>query len=188
MKVLLMGDGSAYHANLAIALRGMGHDVTVASDGTRWMQTERDIDLSRSKGKLGGALLWMRLSGIDARRLKGYDVVQLSSPGFAPLRPKRLRVLFDRLKRDNGIVCLTALGTDSVYVRHCLFAKPPVLRYSEWKVGSERTPWSYTPILVFSAGLLSGKISKVTLHLKRWGRIQGCMMHYVNFYCVLTTS
>ncbi len=145
MKVLLMGDGSAYHANLATALRVMGHDVTVASDGTRWMQTERDIDLSRSKGKLGGALLWMRLSGIDARRLKGYDVVQLSSPGFAPLRPKRLRVLLDRLKSDNGAVCLTALGTDSDYVRHCLFDNAPVLRYSEWKVGGERTPWSYTP-------------------------------------------
>lgn len=140
-----MGDGSAYHANLAIALRGMGHDVTVASDGTRWMQTERDIDLSRGKGKLAGALLWLRLSGLDARRLKGYDVVQLSSPGFAPLRPKRLRVLLDRLKKDNGIVCLSALGTDSDYVRHNLFSERPVLRYSEWKVGGKRTQWGYTP-------------------------------------------
>lgn len=182
MKVLLMGDGSAYHANLAIALRGMGHDVTVASDGTRWMQTERDIDLSRSKGKLGGALLWMRLSGIDARRLKGYDVVQLSSPGFAPLRPKRLRVLFDRLKRDNGIVCLTALGTDSVYVRHCLFAKPPVLRYSEWKVGSERTPWSYTPASEVEQWLSTELIDYTD---EFYGRIDGAVSALYEYHRVV---
>ena len=80
MKVLLMGDGSAYHANLATALRAMGHSVTVASDGTRWMNTARDIDLARRPGKLSGALLWLRLSQLDAKRLRGYDVVQLSSP------------------------------------------------------------------------------------------------------------
>ena len=145
MKILMMGDGSAYHANLAIALRRQGHDVTVASDGTRWMQTQRDIDLSRRPGKLGGALLWLRLSQLDSARLKGYDVVQLSSPGFAPLRPQRLKVLLGRLKADNGVVCLTALGTDADYVRNCLFATPPALRYSEWHIGAQRTPWSFTP-------------------------------------------
>lgn len=144
MRILFMGDGSAYHANLATALRAMGHEVTVASDGTRWMQTERDIDLSRRHGKLGGALLWFRLSQIDAAKLKGYDVVQLSSPGFAPLRPKRLRKLLERLRADNGIVCLTALGTDSNYVDHCLNSPEPVLKYSEWRVAGKPTPWSST--------------------------------------------
>ncbi len=143
MKVLLMGDGSAYHANLATALRAMGHSVTVASDGTRWMNTARDIDLARRPGKLSGALLWLRLSQLDAKRLRGYDVVQLSSPGFAPLRPSRLRKLLHRLKAENGAVCLSALGTDTNYVLANL-ASPPALGYSEWQVAGERTPWSFT--------------------------------------------
>ena len=47
MKILLLGDYSNYHRALSLALRKLGHDVTVASDGSRWMDTGRDIDLSR---------------------------------------------------------------------------------------------------------------------------------------------
>ena len=38
-----MGDASNLHRCLADALREMGHSVTVASDGTKWMDTKRDI-------------------------------------------------------------------------------------------------------------------------------------------------
>lgn len=102
MKVLLMGDASAYHATLAGGLAALGHDVTVASDGSRWMQTARNIDLSRRQGKTGGALLWLRLATTLRNRLKGYDVVQLCSPGFLHLKPIRLQKKLSRLKKDNG--------------------------------------------------------------------------------------
>ncbi len=47
MKILLLGDASNYHATLAHALRLEGHDVTLASSGSGWMRTHRDIDISR---------------------------------------------------------------------------------------------------------------------------------------------
>lgn len=185
MKILFIGDGSAYHANLATALRNEGHTVTVASDGTRWMQTARDIDLSRRRGRLGGALLWLRLSKIDASRLKGYDVVQLSSPGFAPLRPKRLRILLDRLKADNGIVCLTALGTDSNYVQNCLYSNPPLLRYCEWRVGDVRTPWSYTDASEVNEWL-SEELKEYTEEF--YGKIDGAVSALYEYHRVLEVS
>lgn len=136
-----MGDASNYHASLAGALARAGHDVTVASHGSYWMNTSRDIDLSRHRGKLGGALLWLKLNTILPSRLKGYDVVQLCGPNFVELRPERLRVIFDKLKRDNGMVCMTALGTDSKFVKTCLDAESP-LKYSEYNVNGCPTPFT----------------------------------------------
>lgn len=144
MKVLLMGDASNYHATLAGGLRALGHEVTLASDGSRWMRTGRDIDLGRHDSKLGGALLWARLCGPLRSRLSGYDIVQLVSPGFARLRPERLMKLFERLRNDNGAVFLTDLGTDSSLVRD--FTGPrPALRYSEWHSSEGLRPWASTP-------------------------------------------
>ena len=58
LRILLMGDASNYHNALATGLRRLGHDVVLASHGSGWMETERDIDLSRPfKGKLGGKAL-----------------------------------------------------------------------------------------------------------------------------------
>ncbi len=137
-----MGDASNYHASLAGALVRSGHDVTVASHGSYWMNTARDIDLSRKRGKLGGALLWLKLNTILSSRLKGYDVVQLCGPNFVDLRPERLRVFFDRLKHDNGMVCMTALGTDSKFVKTCL-AAGTLLKYSEYNVNGSPTPFTH---------------------------------------------
>ena len=141
MKILLLGDASNYHATLASALSAKGHDVTLASDGSRWMNTRRDIDLTRRPGKIGGAILYARMSTVLAQRMKGFDVVQLASPGFVQLQPARLEKILRRLKRDNGSIYLTALGTDSAYVRN-LTGPAPALAYSEWQIGHSRTPWS----------------------------------------------
>ncbi len=144
MKILLLGDASNYHATLATGLAALGHDVTVASDGSGWMQTQRHIDLSRRRGPLGGALLYARMRTLTGRRLRGFDVVQLASPGFVSLRPERLRPILDDLRRHNGVLCLTALGTDAVTVRN-LTGPYPALPYSEWKVRGELTAWAQSP-------------------------------------------
>lgn len=140
MKILFLGDASNYHNTLAVELRRQGHDVTVASDGTRWMDTDRDIDLSRRPGKLGGLWLWIKLRYILSKRLAGYDVVSICDTYFAALRPKRLRQLFDRLKRNNGKVFMTALGTDTYFIDECLDTASP-LRYNEWRVGDRFTDY-----------------------------------------------
>lgn len=136
-----MGDASNYHYTLACGLRQMGHNVTVASAGSRWMNTLRDIDLSRRKGKIGGGLLWLKLNTVLAGKLKGYDVVQIHNPVFLDQMPKRVRAIFDKLKRDNGNVFLTLLGTDSPYVEMCLSDNSP-LRYNEFTVDGNPTPYS----------------------------------------------
>ncbi len=156
MKILFLGDGSAYHANLAVALRRQGHDVTVASDGTRWMQTDRDIDLQRAFGKTGGAMLWMKMSSMMESQFTGFDIVHLSSPSFTSLKPVRLAVLLKKIKAGNGRLFYSALGTDSDYVRNCLYGTPPVLRYSEWHDATGHTPWSHTAQAEAEAWLSAG--------------------------------
>ena len=144
MKILLIGDASNYHNALGKGFSRLGHDVTLASDGSRWMDTERHIDLTRMNNKAGGALLWLRLSTILASRLRGYDVVQLVSPIFVQLRPKRVAELFKRLKHDNGSVYLTALGTDTSVLKMALDPGCP-LRYTEWRVDGNPTPYALSP-------------------------------------------
>ncbi|MCM1517296.1 MAG: hypothetical protein NC117_01465 [Pseudoflavonifractor sp.] len=140
MRILLLGDASNYHNALSVGLRQLGHEVTVASAGSRWMMTGRDIDLSRPlAGKVGGALLWLKIQSMMSR-LSGYDVVQLVNPIFVELRPHRVKALFDQLRRRNGSVFLTALGNDTRYVR--MANDPSALRYSEWQVAGRPTPYA----------------------------------------------
>ena len=116
----------------------MGHEVTVASDGSRWMDTQRDIDLSRRPGKLG-ALRYM----IDIRRalsqMRGFDIVEIASPIFLQLKPHRVAKVFDSLKANNRRIVLSALSTDMVYYDACHDGH--TFRYSDYMLGDE--PSSY---------------------------------------------
>lgn len=141
MNILLMGDASNYHASLAVGLRRLGHNVTVASAGSGWMKTARDIDISRrGPGKASGALLYARLSTLLRSRISGYDVVQIAGPMFLQLKPSRNRTVFDRLRRNNGSVMLTSLAADTGYVSMSLAEDCP-LRYTEWKINGEDGPY-----------------------------------------------
>lgn len=91
MKVLLLGDASNYHRALAAALRRKGCYVVLASAGSGWMDTDRDIDISRGSSKLSGAWLFAKLMAMTRTRLRGFDIVQIVSPIFTTLRPERLR-------------------------------------------------------------------------------------------------
>lgn len=140
-KILLLGDYSNCHRTLATGLRRLGCDVTQASDGTGWMQTERQIDISRRPGKIGGLELYMRLLIGDLRHLlRGYDIVAFHDLNFVSLRPERLQSLFNRIKRNNGRVFLTAMSTDVAYLDMVSAADCP-LRYSEWFIGSMPSPY-----------------------------------------------
>lgn len=139
MKILFIGDYSNYHRCIAGALGKMGHDVTVASNGSRWMQTGRDIDLSRPfNGKIGGLALWIKTRRLLSR-FKDYDIVQINNPVFLELRPERVKTIFDFLKDNNRLVFLTAMGTDTAYADMCASADSP-LRYNEWFVNGALSP------------------------------------------------
>lgn len=141
LRILLVGDASNFNRTLSLGLRRFGHEAVVASDGSRWMRTGRDIDLSRPMpGKLGGLALWLKLKALMASgKLSGYDVVAVISTNFAALKPVRLRKVFDFLTAHNRGVFVTALGTDTEYVRALTSGQPP-LRYSEWKVNGQPGP------------------------------------------------
>ncbi len=142
MRILLMGDASNFHRCLATGLRRAGCEVTVASSGSGFMRTDRDIDLRRPlPGKAGGLALWWRLNGPLRGHLKGYDVVSFSNPIFLQLRPERIRKLFHRLKQDNGGLFLTALGTDLPYIEECLDPQGH-LRYNEFRIDGRPAPFA----------------------------------------------
>lgn len=140
LRILLLGDYSNCHRTLATGLRQLGCDVTVASDGSRWMDVDRDLDISRRPGRLGGLALWARLRWPLRSRLSGYDIVALSDPHMFQLRPARLKPLFDRLKAENRSVFLTAMSTDIAFLS-MLSAPDSPLRYSEWFVVGKPSRW-----------------------------------------------
>lgn len=141
MNILLLGDASNCHRTLATGLRALGHRVVVASDGTSWMNTERDIDiLRRNSSKLGGLELWWRVKHRLHSRLQGFDIVSIHNPVFLNLKPNRCHYIFDRLKRENGAVFLTVLGTDTPYVEECL-APDSALAYSEYRHYGKPAPF-----------------------------------------------
>lgn len=138
MKILFVGDASNMHNCLARQLRSMGHEAIVASNGSTWMNTSRDINLLRGPG-LKGAIKYV-IDIIKALPLmRGYDIVQLSGHIFLDLKPAKVRMVLDYLKRHNGHVVLSALATDRVYYDACHDGK--TYRYSDYFVGTHASPY-----------------------------------------------
>ncbi len=132
MKILLLGEYSNVHSTLAEGLRQLGHEVTVVSNGDFWKNYPRDYSLVRRPGKLGGAMLTMKVLAL-LPKLRGYDVVQLINPLFVELKAERLFPLYRYLRRNNGKVVLGAFGMDWYWVNTCVEKKP--LRYSDFNIG-----------------------------------------------------
>lgn len=130
-KILLLGDYSNCQRTLATGLRRLGCDVTLVSDGSGWQNCQRDIDISRRPGRLGGVELYARLSTNVRRQLRGYDIVSVNDPNFVALRPALIKKVFDRLRCDNGAVFLNAMSYDVPFL-DMLAAKDCPLEYSEW--------------------------------------------------------
>lgn len=136
MKILMLGDYSNLHACLAAELRKRGHDVTLVSDRGGYMKTEADIALRRRPGPLGSVrYLWKILSFLPS--WKGYDAVQLINPGFFSLKPGKLKMIYDILRRNNRSVFLTLCGNDHYFVKDCVATD--LFRFSEFRIGKERT-------------------------------------------------
>ncbi len=134
MKILLIGEYSNVHATLAEGLRALGHDVCVISNGDFWKDYPRDIDVSRTPGKLGGIRLMLKLYTL-LPKMRGYDVVQLINPMFFELKAERLFWFYKWLRRNNRRLILGAYGMDYYWVHECVTNKP--LRYSDFNIGDE---------------------------------------------------
>lgn len=134
MRVLLLGEYSNVHATLARGLRALGCEVTVVSNGDFWKDYQRDIDVSRKKGIIGGIALMVKVLTL-LPKLRGYDIVQLINPMFFELKAERLFPIYHYLQRHNRKIVLGAFGMDYYWVKTCTFDRP--LRYSDFNIGDE---------------------------------------------------
>ena len=139
MKILLLGDASNFHITLARALRNLGHNVTVASAGSMWMNTQRDIDLQRRPGHIG-TIRYAYTLAREIPKMRGYDIVQVHNPFFLTLKPQKLRPVLAYLKRFNGKLVYEALGTDPNYVKACTECR--LFRYSDFRIGWDQSPYA----------------------------------------------
>lgn len=136
MRILLIGDYSNMHSQLARTLRSLGHSVTLLSDGSGFQRTDRDIDVSRRlPWKFGGAELYLRCRHMFRKSLHGFDIVAFQHPNFLTLKPIHLQSLLHILRNENDRLFLTAAGTDVNYIRECLDPDSP-LRYNEFRIGA----------------------------------------------------
>ena len=129
MRILLLGDYSNVHATLAEGLRALGHECVLASDGDKWKNYPRDIDLRREFGLRGNSsFLWRLMKALP--RFRGYDVVQLINPVFFELKAERLAPFYRYLRRNNGKIVLGAFGMDYYWAYVNTYERP--LRYSDF--------------------------------------------------------
>lgn len=135
MKILLLGEYSALHSTLAEGLRLLGHNVTVASDGCKWMKNDRDVDLFRRGYDFYSSLQYLRRIHDHFRKFKGYDIVQIKNPSFLDLNIQRNLNFYRFLLKNNEKVFLGAFGTDYFWEKLCIENK--TLKYSDLFIGTK---------------------------------------------------
>lgn len=135
MKILLLGEYSNLHWTLAQGLRALGHSVVVASNGDRFKNYRRDIDLSRGSNGVIDTLKYTYLLSKNFKQFKGFDIVQIINPFFLELKAQKNLSAFDYLKKHNGKVFMGAFGNDTYWLKACLDKK--TFRYSEFDIPNQ---------------------------------------------------
>ncbi len=140
MKILLLGEYSGLHLTLAEALKILGHEVVLASDGDGFKNYYRDINLYRRSSGLYDTACSFRNIITNLPNFKGYDIVQLINPCFTTQNVRVNIQLYRYLKHNNGKVFLGAFGDDYFWLKACLNKK---FRYSEFNIGSQENDLEY---------------------------------------------
>jgi len=131
MRILLLGEYSNLHYTLACALRDMGHEVRLVSDGDEWKRYPTDVRLSRRSNRPFDTLIYLLRLAREVRHWKGYDAVQLINPvHFVQLKAERGIRLYDWIRRHNKRVFLGAFGDDYYFIHNSYVRRP--LRYSDF--------------------------------------------------------
>lgn len=138
MRILLFGNPSMFHSNLAQGLRELGHEVCLVSHRYGWRQfSGHDIILERRRdinGKLSFLLyLWQVLWLLP--KWRNYDIVQFHNCSFLELRGTQLKPIYRYLKRHNKRVVLGVCDWDFHVLDQIL--NKNILRYSEQRIGDE---------------------------------------------------
>jgi len=133
MKILLLGEYSNLHWTLAQGLRHLGHEVTVASDGSRWMDNIRDIDLARNGYGVLPTIKYIYKILKNKNKFRNYDIVQLINPIFLDLKAEKNLTFYRFLRKHNKRVFLGAYGVDYFWIKTCLDKE--TFRYSDYYIG-----------------------------------------------------
>lgn len=134
MRILLLGDYSNVHATLSEGLKTLGHECVVASDGDKWKDYPRDIDLRREFGLKGNVDFLCRLAKAMPS-FRGYDIVQLINPIFFELKAERIKPFYRYLRKHNRKIVLGAFGMDYYWAYVNTYERP--LRYSDFNFGEQ---------------------------------------------------
>lgn len=138
MKILLVGEFSGVHTNLAAELKRRGQFVTTISNGDAYKSFPADIIIENVKINnrvlryiylvlnflgVSGILNYLKIRRI-LRKLPRFDVVQFINPVAIPGLSAFGNILLIRyLKKTNGNFFLCALGDDYQWVKACLLGK-----------------------------------------------------------------
>ena len=135
MKILLVGEYSNVHWTLAQALKALGHDVMVISDGDGWKNYDRDFSLTRDRNSpLSGIKYYIKALRLFSC-LKGYDVVQIINPMFLLLKAERILPFYNKLRRNNGKIFMGAFGMDKYWIKAGMDCH--TFKYSDFNFGNQ---------------------------------------------------
>ncbi len=151
MKVLLVGEYSGVHTNLAKGLKNKGHSVFVVSDGDGYKKIGNpdlfivnkilNSDFRAVQFLLNIYYLLLNFIGLNGflyalsvvgkiNRLKDYDVVQLiNTRPFSSISSFGNLFLLFFIFKNNKKVFLCALGDDYTWVKSCLDKKQPYSKF-----------------------------------------------------------
>jgi hypothetical protein len=177
MKILLVGEYSGVHSELAKALNALGHEAVVCSDGDSYKGFTRDISISGPviKSKLAiylnivkeylgirGLILYFKNSE-KINRLKNYDVVQIINPVALECFGSIANILLIRkLSKNNKKMYLCALGDDYEWVSGCINGK---FKYSALDRLSTKTFHRYLFSLRYAYGLFFKTLHQTSVKL-----------------------
>ena len=118
MNILLLGEYSAFHQNLKLGLRELGHSVTLVGrrDGFKKIPVDLDFDSIESK-YLKPILLRFNAYKYINQNIKDFDIVQVINPWFIG-RYFPYKIICKNLIKTNNKVFLSACGDDSFYWKY----------------------------------------------------------------------
>lgn len=137
--ILLLGEYSSVHSELAVALKSIHEDVVLMSDGDGYKKIGCDVKLPELKvfkpRWLNKLINLFRLTGIfgvknyfnvkkEIEKVGGVEIVQIVNPVVIPSLGAVGNILLIRfLRKRSSIFSLCALGDDYTWVSACLNGK-----------------------------------------------------------------
>lgn len=138
MRILLFGNPSMWHSNLAKGLRERGHEVRLVSERYGWRQFPVDDILLERRTDINGKLAFVDylLKALPILwQCRGYDIVQLNHPMFLSLRGSHMKPFYKYLIRHNKRLVMCSVGEDFHVLDQIL--NKNILRYSEQRIGDK---------------------------------------------------